>query len=102
LGICKPRLEQFIEQSLFIIPNGLKRQKYYIAKLGFRGLVKGFELISVSLNLGYLMVYSHSTKKIKLESTSSHSLTIHWLVSLLYNSAFSHSSEHFRVLANFP
>jgi len=64
LGICKPRLEQFIEQSLFIIPNGLKRQKYYIAKLGFRGLVKGFELISVSPDLGCLVVYSNPAKKI--------------------------------------
>jgi len=101
LGICKPRLEQFIEQSPFIIPNGLKTQKYHIAKVGFRGLVKDFELIPVSPNLGHLVVYSHPTKKTWLETTSSNSIAFYWLVSLLYHSAFPHPFEHFRVLASF-
>jgi len=63
--------------------------------------VNGFKSVSVSTNLGFIMVCSHSAEKTWLEEAFSHNFAFNRLAAFLNNPAFSHSSEQIRIFAGF-
>lgn len=64
-------------------------------------MVSELELVYISGDMGFPMVYSNTAYKVEMEKTQPHNFSSFRLIPVSHNSAFQNSLKHFHISACF-